>query len=195
MLFDGLRIGYAFCGSFCTIKKSMVKLKELRLLGCDLLPIMSETTYSTDTRFGKASDIISEIEYITGKKVLKNIVETEPIGPKKLVDILVIAPCTGNTLAKIKNAITDTSVTMAAKSHLRIARPLLLCISTNDGLGGSGANITSLINTKNIYFTPFMQDDHINKINSLSADFDLLIPSIESALEGRQLQPILKKAK
>lgn len=191
MLINDLTLGYAFCGSFCTIKKSIEKLRELKSIGCNIIPIMSENACSMNTRFGNACDIIWEIEDICGKKIIKNISEAEPIGPKKMLDVLVICPCTGNTLAKLSNAITDTCVTMAAKSHLRIGRPVLITLASNDGLGASANNIGRLINTKNIFFTPFSQDDFINKPNSLVADFNLLIPSIEAAYNKTQLQPVI----
>lgn len=191
MIWGDLTIGYAFCGSFCTIKKSIEKLRELKLTGCKIIPIMSENAYSTDTRFGKSSDIVHEIEDICGRKVIKSITEAEPIGPKKMVDVLVIAPCTGNTLAKLSNAITDTCVTMAAKSHLRIGRPVLITLASNDGLGASATNIGKLMNTKNIFFTPFAQDDFNQKPNSLVANFDLLLPAIEAACDKKQLQPVI----
>lgn len=191
MILSDLTVGYAFCGSFCTIKKSIEKLRELRDTGCKVIPIMSENAYNIDTRFGNASDIIWEIEDVCNRKVIKSITEAEPIGPKKMIDVLVIAPCTGNTLAKLSNAITDTSVTMAAKSHLRIGRPVLITLASNDGLGASASNIGKLMNTKNIFFTPFAQDDFAKKPNSLVADFNLILPAIEAAYNRKQLQPVI----
>ena len=152
---------------------------------------MSETACSTDTRFGKAEEFISEIEGITHNKVIKTISGAEPIGPKKMCDLLVVAPCTGNTLAKLANGVTDTAVTMAVKSHLRIKRPVLLCVATNDGLGASAQNIGRLLNTKNIFFVPFGQDDPGSKPNSLVADFSLIPKCVELALEQRQYQPVI----
>ncbi len=187
-------IGFAICGSFCTFKKSMVQLQKIVDAGYNVYPIMSKNASTTDTRFGKASEIKKKIEDITKKEIMDTIVQTEPIGPKKMLDALVICPCTGNTLSKLSNAITDTSVTMAVKSHLRIKRPVIICIATNDGLGASAYNIAKLINTKNIYFVPFNQDDHKLKPNSLVADFDLLLPTIETVLnEGKQYQPLILK--
>jgi len=154
-------------------------------------PIMSEISTITDTRFGKAEDFIARIEAICGKKILCTIREVEPIGPRELLDILIVAPCTGNTLAKIATGVTDSAVTMACKAHLRNERPLLIAISTNDGLAANAKNIGELLNRKNIYFVPFFQDDPIKKPRSLAADFSLLNQAVDSALNGIQLQPIL----
>lgn len=184
-------VGYAICGSFCTFSKTIPQIRKLVDSGIKVLPIMSQTAYSTDTRFGEAKEFISEVEQITGNKVIHTISGAEPVGPKKMCDLMVVAPCTGNTLAKIANGITDTSVTMAVKSHLRIKRPVLLCIATNDGLGASAQNIGRLINTKNIFFVPFSQDDPKNKPNSLVADFELIYKCIELALKNIQYQPII----
>ncbi len=186
-----ISIGFALCGSFCTFKKAISEMKKLADCGYDVLPIMSYTAYTTDTRFGKAKDFVSQIEEITKKKIINSIELAEPIGPKKLCDVMLICPCTGNTLSKISRGITDTPVTMAAKSHLRIHRPLVLCIATNDALSASAQNIGRLLNTKNIYFVPVSQDDPFNKPDSLVAHFDLVEKSVASALEGKQYQPIL----
>lgn len=183
-------IGFAMCGSFCTFSKAFQQMKKLVELDYKVIPIMSQNAYSTNTRFGKAEEMVKTAEEITGEKVLHTTVETEPIGPKKMCDLLVIAPCTGNTLAKLSLGVTDTSVTMATKSHLRILRPTLLCVATNDALGASAQNIGRLMNTKNIYFVPMEQDDHIKKPNSLVADFSLIPECAEKALKGEQLQPI-----
>ena len=185
-------IGFAMCGSFCTFSKAFAQMKNLVDSGYRVLPIMSQNAYSTDTRFGKASEMVKKAEEITGEKVLHTSVMTEPIGPKKMCDLLLIAPCTGNTLAKLSLGVTDTSVTMAAKSHLRILRPVLLCVATNDALGASAQNIGRLLNTKNIYFVPLRQDDCIKKPNSLVADFDKIPACVEAALEGRQVQPVFE---
>ena len=185
-----LRVGFALCGSFCTLSKAIAEMRELKANGADILPIMSANAYSVDTRFGKAEEIVREIENICGKPVIHTITDAEPIGPKKMCDLLVIAPCTGNTLAKLSLGITDTAVTMAAKSHLRILRPVLLCVATNDALGASAQNIGRLLNTKNIYFVPLKQDDCIKKPNSLVADFDKLEDCVTLALQGKQHQPI-----
>ena len=185
-------IGFAMCGSFCTFSKAFEQMCALVEDGYDVIPIMSGNASSTDTRFGKASEMIERAEEITGKRVLTTAVQTEPIGPKKLCDLLVIAPCTGNTLAKLSLGVTDTSVTMAAKSHLRVLRPVLLCVATNDALGASAQNIGRLLNTKNIYFVPLKQDDPVKKPNSLVADFNKLKPCVEAALESRQVQPVFE---
>lgn len=187
----GITVGYAMCGSFCTFSKSILQLKKLKSLGYDIVPIMSYNAYSTDTRFGYAEEIVSEIERITDKKVIHTITDAEPIGPKKMCDVLVISPCTGNTLSKLANAITDTPVTMAAKSHLRIKRPVLITVATNDGLGASAQNIGRLLNTKNIFFVPFTQNDPETKPNSLEANFELIPECIEKALERTQYQPVI----
>ena len=188
-----LKVGYAMCGSFCTLKRAVEEMKVLKEKDFDIYPIMSPITYSTDTRFGKASDFISEVEEICGKKIISTVKEAEPIGPKGLLDVLVISPCTGNTLGKIANGITDSSVSMAAKAHLRNGRPLVLTIATNDALSASAKNIGSLMNTKNVYFVPFGQDDAFKKPTSLISDFSLIYDTVISALDGKQLQPILLK--
>lgn len=188
-----LKVGYAMCGSFCTLKRAVEEIKVLKEKDFDIYPIMSPITYSTDTRFGKASDFISEVEEICGKKIICTVKDAEPIGPKGLLDVLVISPCTGNTLGKIANGITDSSVSMAAKAHLRNGRPLVLTIATNDALSASAKNIGSLMNTKNVYFVPFGQDDAFKKPTSLISDFSLIYDTIISALDGKQLQPILLK--
>ncbi|MBO5976779.1 MAG: dipicolinate synthase subunit B [Oscillospiraceae bacterium] len=189
---EKLRIGIALTGSYCTYERAFAAIEEL----CekyDVTAIMSETAASTNSRFGAAEDFIRRLESMTGKSVLKTIVEVEPAGPQRMFDVLVIAPCTGNTAAKLANGITDSSVTMAAKSHLRNGRPLLLAIGTNDGLSGSARNIAELLGRKNIYFLPFYQDDPVGKPRSLASDYTSLERSILEALEGRQIQPILGK--
>lgn len=191
MNLENKNIGFAMTGSYCTFARVMEELRNLKKTGANIQPIMSENVYSTDTRFGKAEDFIWEVEDITEKKIIKNIKEAEPIGPKKLLDLLIVTPCTGNTLAKLANGITDTSVTLAVKAHLRNQRPVLLGVSTNDGLGNAAKNIGTLLNVKNMYFIPFNQDDFENKPNSLVADFSKLIPSAEAALDNKQLQPVL----
>ena len=185
------KIGFAMCGSFCTFKRAVAELEKLAETGADIMPIMSPVSAVTDTRFGTAEFFRNRVEEITGKKIVATIKEAEPIGPKNLLDILVVLPCTGNSLAKIASGIADTSVTMAVKAHLRNQKPVLLAVSTNDGLGTAAKNIAALMNTKNMFFIPFSQDDYIKKPNSLVAEFEYLIPSIEAALENRQLQPVL----
>ena len=184
-------VGFAMCGSFCTLGKAMEQMEQLREK-YSVLPVMSQNVYETDTRFGKAREFIEKAEKLSGRQVLHTIVEAEPIGPKGLVDAMVVCPCTGNTLSKIAGGITDTSVTMAVKSSLRIGIPVLLCVASNDSLGASGANIARLMNTKNIFFVPLSQDDPVKKPFSLVADFSLLPESLEAALEKRQLQPVFR---
>ena len=191
MLLKNKKIGYGITGSFCTFKKMIEAVKKLTWEGAEIYPVMSEISYSTDTRFGKAEDFRNLLTDITGNTIIKSVKEAEPIGPKKMFDLMIIAPCTGNTLAKIANGITDTSVTMAVKAHIRNGRPVLLAVSTNDALGNSARNIGALLNYKNIYFVPFEQDDYITKPNSLVASFDEIIPAAEAALNGIQLQPLL----
>ena len=188
---DKIRVGFAVCGSFCMFKRTFEELPHLVGSGFDITPIMSETAYSTDTRFGSSDDFKKAFTGITGKEIIHSVTQAEPIGPKKLLDLMIIAPCTGNTLGKLAGGITDTAVTMAAKAHLRNKRPLLIAVSTNDALSASAKNIGALINTKNVYFVPMKQDDPENKENSLIADMSLLFPASLAALEGRQLQPLL----
>lgn len=186
-----VRLGFAFTGSFCTMRVVTDTLKKVKEKGYDVFPIMSETVYSTDTRFGKCKDYIDEIEDICKRKIIATVPGAEPIGPKKLIDALVIAPCTGNTLGKLANGIYDGCVPLAAKANLRNNRPVIIAPSTNDGLSASAKNIGMLLNTKNIFFVPFGQDDPIGKNTSLVAKWDMLIPAVESALRGEQIQPIL----
>ncbi len=186
-----ITLGYAITGSFCTIRESINALKKLSKYNIKIMPIMSEIAYSTDTRFGKAEDIINEVEDICKQKIIHSIVAAEPIGPKNLLDILVVAPATGNTLAKNALGITDSAVTMAIKAHLRNQKPVVLGIATNDALGASAKNIGLLHNTKNIYFVPYRQDDPQKKNNSLICDFTLIPETVEKALKGEQLQPII----
>lgn len=182
-------IGFAMCGSFCTFEKSLAQLEFLAQT-YNILPLMSQTAYETDTRFGKAADWVAQVEKITGREVLHTLVQAEPIGPKGLVDAMVVCPCTGNTLSKIAAGITDTPVTMAVKSSLRIGIPVVLCCATNDAMAASGPNLLRLLNTKNVYLVPLRQDDPVKKPVSLVADFSLLSRAIALALEGRQLQPV-----
>lgn len=186
----GTKIGYAICGSFCTFRKSINEMKKLAEAGGDIYPIMSTNAYSLDTRFGQAADFIREIEEICGKKIIHTIPQAEPIGPKKMLDVLVVSPCTGNTLAKLASGVTDTAVTLAAKAHLRNARPLIIGVSTNDALAAASKNIGLLMNCKNIYFIPMSQDDPVNKPNSIVVHFDQTAETIKNALEGSQIQPI-----
>lgn len=191
MNLKGLRIGFCICGSFCTFDNIIPGLRKLVEKGAEVTAIFSEPTYNWDTRFYSAKEFRSIVEGITGRKVIRSIVEAEPIGPGKTMDIVVVAPCTGNTMAKLANAVTDSPVTMACKAHLRNERPVVLAISTNDGLGINAKNLGILLNTKNIYFVPFGQDSPKGKTNSLVANFDMLLPTIESAINGEQIQPLL----
>lgn len=186
-----ITLGYAFCGSFCTIKQSLSALEQLCRLPIKVKPIMSEIVYKTDTRFGTANELIEKVEELCKEKIIHTIAGAEPIGPKNLLDILVVAPCTGNTLAKTANGITDTPVTMAIKAHLRNNKPVVLGIATNDALGASAKNIGLLHNTKNIYFVPYGQDDPYSKNNSLVCDFTRITETVEAALEGKQIEPVV----
>lgn len=187
----GIRLGYAMCGSFCTIADSLKQLKNLSELGADITPIMSDIVYNSDTRFTNHKELQAQVKEITKKEIVHTVIQAEPIGPKRLLDILVVSPCTGNTLGKIANGITDSSVTMAVKAHLRNERPVVLCIATNDALSASAKNIGLLLNTKNVYFVPFAQDDAIKKSTSLISIFEKIPQTIEYALNGKQLQPLL----
>lgn len=186
-----ITLGYAFCGSFCTIKKSLAALKDLAKHDINILPIMSEITYSTNTRFANADEFKAEVESVCGNKIIHDISSAEPIGPKNLLDIIVVAPCTGNTLSKTALGITDTAVTMAVKAHLRNNKPVVLGIATNDALGATAKNIGLLHNTKNIYFVPYAQDDPVGKNNSLVCDFTKIAETVELALKGKQIQPVI----
>lgn len=179
------------CGSFCTFTKVIPEMEKLVKQGYDVIPIMSHIAYTTDTRFGKASDFTEQIETICDRKIIKTISEAEPIGPKSLLDALIIAPCTGNTIAKLACGITDTSVTMAAKAHMRNAKPLIIAVSTNDGLGLNLKNIGILSVVKNVYLVPYGQDDSEKKPNSLVADMTKISNTLNLALEDNQIQPIL----
>lgn len=192
MKLEGKKVGFAFTGSFCTFKAVIEELKKIKNEKADILPIMSYNSYNLDTKFGKAQKYIDQVKDITEKEeIIHTIQDAEPIGPKKLTDVMVIAPCSGNTIAKLANGITDTPVLMAAKSHLRNNNPVVLAISTNDGLSGSAENIGKLLNRNNYFFVPFKQDNPITKPRSLVADFKYLIPTIELALDGEQIEPIL----
>lgn len=191
-MFNGLKIGFAMTGSFCNFEKTLVVMEDLMHADAQIIPIVSENVAEMETRFMTTEVLYTRIQEITGRKPLSTIQEVEPIGPKKLIDIMVIVPCTGNTMAKLANSITDTPVLMACKSHLRGNRPVVLALSTNDGLSGSAKNIGILLNTKNYFFVPFGQDDPINKPYSLTASMDLLKETIKLALESTQIQPIIK---
>lgn len=192
MELKGKKVGVALTGSFCTFDKIFTELEKLVEAGADVYTIFSDASQKIASRFGKPEDFISRAEEITGRKPIFTIEEAEPIGPKSYLDILVIFPCTGNTIAKLANGITDTPVLMAAKAHLRNNKPLVISVSTNDALGMNMKNIGLLLNAKNIYFVPFGQDNPEKKNNSLIAHTDKLIPALELALEGKQYQPIIE---
>ena len=192
MLLEGIKVGFALTGSFCTVNNVLVEVEKLISEGAKVYPIISESISSLDTRFGTARDLRLKLEGITGNKTISTIVEAEPIGPKSLMDMVVVAPCTGNTLAKIANGITDTTVTMATKAHLRNQKPVIIALSTNDGLGINAKNIGLLLNMKNIFLVPFGQDGQ-KKPNSLISDTSQIIPTMLGAMEGRQIQPLLIK--
>lgn len=184
-------IGFAMTGSFCTFRRVIDEIGNLCQTGATVIPIMSQNAYTTDTRFGSAADFIAEIESITGQKIIRTIAQAEPIGPKNYLDALIVAPCTGNTLAKLALGITDTPVTMAAKATLRNQKPVVIAVSTNDGLGGSGKNIGLLLNQQNLYFVPYGEDDPEHKPKSLVADMTKITKTVELALSGKQIQPVL----
>ena len=191
MKLEEKRIGFVITGSFCNFRKTIDELKKLIKLGAKIIPIMSENSYALDTRFGKAEEFRKEIEEITQHKILHTIQEVEPLGRKYMLDILVIAPATGNTIAKLANDVIDSSATMAVKSYLREEKPIVIGISTNTGLSSSAENIGKLFNIKNYYFVPFRQNNPITKPRSIAFDFSYLIKTIEYALGGEQIQPIL----
>ena len=191
MNLKGKNIGYCFTGSFCTFRTSIKEMKKLVEDGANVFPIMSFNGYNLDSKFGKAEDFVKEIEEITGNKIIKSIVEAEPIGPKEMFDILIIAPCSGNTIAKLANDIIDTPATMATKSHLRTEKPVVIAISTNNALSGAAENIGKLLNRKHYYFVPFKQDNPITKPRSVLADFSYIKKTLEQALDREQIQPII----
>lgn len=188
---EGIKIGMAMCGSFCTFSKAFEQMIKLKAAGAELTPVMSYHASTLDTRFGTAEENIMTAENICGRGVINTIPLAEPVGPKKMFDLLIVCPCTGNTMAKLANGITDTPVTMAVKSHLRNGRPVLIAAATNDALSASAKNIGTLLNIKNIYFVPFRQDDFVKKPRSAVADFSMIPDAAKAALNGRQLQPVL----
>lgn len=185
------KLGLALCGSYCTYAKLFEAAERLKER-FELVPIISDTAAETDSRFGTATEHISRLYTLCGREVVSTVAEAERFGPTEPLDALLIAPCTGTTLAKLSHGISDSAVTMAAKAHLRNGRPLIIAFSTNDGLSGSAENIGRLLNRRDYYFVPFTQDDPVNKPRSLQSDFSLLRETVEAALEGRQLQPILR---
>ena len=191
MSLEGKRVGFVLTGSFCTFEKAFKAAERLRELGAEVFPVMSFNAAAVNSRFGSAAENIAAIERITGRSVIATIEEAEPIGPKKLFDIIVVAPCTANTAAKLALGITDTPATMAVKSHIRNQRPVVIAISTNDALAACAKNIGALQNYKNYYFVPYRQDNFAAKPNSIVADFERIPETTELALQGRQLQPML----
>ena len=185
------RAAFAVCGSFCTLEAALGAAARLRAAGWELLPIMSFTAAGLDTRFGRADDWRARLEALAHRPVLDTLQGVEPLGPQDLADVLVVAPCTGSTLARLAAGLSDTPVTLAAKSLLRVGRPVLLAVSTNDGLGASGENLARLAQRKHYFFVPYGQDDPAGKPASLKADLALLPAALDAAMEGRQLQPVL----
>lgn len=186
-----MKLGFAICGSFCN-HPEILKIYEELSEQYELIPILSENAAKYDTRFGTAEHLIERVESLAGRRAVRTIVEAEPLGPSNAMDVLVIAPCTGNTLAKLAAGVTDGPVTMAAKSHLRNGKPVVIALATNDGLSASAPNIAALLNRKHYYFTPFGQDNAAAKPNSLVADFGQIDATVKAALDGRQLQPVLQ---
>lgn len=191
-MLENLKIGFAMTGSFCTFSRVLKQLEALKKTGADIFPIMSDISYTTDTRFGKAKDFVQKIEEITGKKIITSIKAAEPIGPKNYLDALIIAPCTGNTLSKIALAMTDTTVAMAAKATLRNQKPVIIAVSTNDGLTSSAKNIAAVLNMKNVYLVPFGQDDSKNKPTSIVAKMELIVDTTKEAVLKKQIQPVIR---
>ena len=183
-------LGYAFCGSFCTHARALRELRNLLASGYEIQPIFSETVRTTDTRFGTAAALCEEVEALCARRVISTVVDAEPLGPSMPLDALIISPCTGNTLAKIANGITDTAVCMAAKAHLRSDRPLVISLASNDALSANLRNIATLLSRKHVYFVPMNQDDPEKKPHSLVADFSLLVPTLRAAFEGKQFRKL-----
>ncbi|MCL6612391.1 MAG: dipicolinate synthase subunit B [Peptococcaceae bacterium] len=191
MRLKGIRVGFALTGSHCTLEEIIPVIEAVKNEGADIYPVVSYSVAQTDTRYGTSGKWKSELLRVTGREAISTIVDAEPVGPEKLFDVMVIAPCTGNTLAKLANAITDTPVLMAAKAQLRNQRPVVLAISTNDGLGLNAKNLGVLLNAKNVFMVPFGQDNPAGKPNSLKAKMNLMVDTILLALEGKQIQPLL----
>ena len=185
-------IGFAMCGSYCTHKKALEQLEQLLRSGAEVIPIVSENVFSTDTRFGSAESLQKRLYELCGRECIHTVKDAEPLGPKIALEALIICPCTGNTLAKMAAGITDTAVTMAAKAHLRSDRPLLIALASNDALSANLKNIAAMLNRKHVYFVPMTQDDPQKKPHSLVADIELLLPTLQAALEGKQYRKIFK---
>ena len=188
--FNGLKVGYAFCASFCTLMRAQKEMVELKALGADIYPIMSERAYSTDSRFTNAREFSKRVEEITGRRIVKTVEEAEPFGPAVPLDVLIIAPCTGNTLAKISLGISDGAVSMAAKAHLRADRPTLIALSSNDAMSRNLPSIARMLEHKAVYFLPMHQDDPTKKPHSLVAEYEKMQEALLAALEGEQLRPL-----
>lgn len=188
-----MKLGVVITASFCTLKKVLTVLESLKSAGYDIYPVLSNKVTDYDTRFGKAEDFINKVEEISEKKIIDNIVEAEKFGPMYKMDAMLVLPATGDFMAKMANSITDNAANLAVKATLRNQSPIVIAVSTNDGLGLSAQNIAKLMNLKYVYFVPFGQDDCEKKPNSLVAHFDMVIPSLEKALEGKQIQPLLKE--
>lgn len=195
MELTGKRIGFALTGSFCTYGAVLPVMKALVENGAEVTPILSYNAANLDTRFMKTSDLKTYLTETTGREIIDDLVKAEPIGPKKLLDLLIIAPCTGNTLAKLALGITDTPVLLAAKAHLRNQAPILIAVSTNDALAANAKNIGMLLNTRHMYFVPYRQDNHKKKETSIVAEMELIIDAAKSALDGKQLQPVMLEPK
>ncbi|WP_066715994.1 dipicolinate synthase subunit B [Clostridium sp. Marseille-P299] len=195
MTIKGLNVGVALTGSFCTFDAVIEQIKQIKAEGANVIPIFSFNSQHINSRFGKASDFMKTITELTGNDPILTIEDAEPLGPKNKIDILIIAPCTGNSLAKLANGITDTPVLMAAKGHIRNGKPLVIFLSTNDALGINLKNVGSLMNLKYLYFVPFGQDSYQNKPTSMVSHIDLVIPTLENALDGVQIQPIIRSPK
>lgn len=195
MTIDGKNVGFALTGSYCTFDKVFKELEKLVTEKANVYPIFSERSKSTDTRFGKAEDFLARAEAITGRAPVTTIVEAEKFGPNNILDILIVAPCSGNTLAKLAYGITDSPVLMAVKGHLRNCKPVVIAVSTNDALTANLKNIGILLNTKNLFFVPFGQDNYRSKPYSMVADFELILPATLEALQGKQIQPIVLSPK
>ncbi len=193
MLLKDITIGFGITGSFCTYSEILPEMEKMVKEGANVIPIISESVDKWDTRFGTAADLKLKIKALTDNKILKTIVEVEPFGPKSTLDIMLVAPCTGNTMAKIANGITDTAVVMAVKAQLRNSKPVVLSIATNDALGGNAKNLATVLNMQNIYIVPFCQDAPDRKNNSLVARQELIIATVKEALKGKQLQPVLQQ--
>ena len=189
-MFTNLKIGYAFCASFCTLERSVTAMTQLRDMGADIYPIMSERTYGTNSRFTEAEEFCRRVEGLTGRKIVHTVEDAEPFGPAIRLDALVIAPCTGNTLAKISLGISDGAVSMAAKAHLRADRPLLIALSSNDAMSRNLPSIARMLQHKAVYFVPMRQDDPTLKPHSLVADYSLINEALSAALSDRQLRPL-----